>query len=259
MNAIKRNFVVCITVCATLFLLSAGFPQIPLISATTSTNSIVAYGVEAQIFASMLSTEWSDLDFVLDNQPPVIVVSDISAVNLQGILDSMKNGAVLVAINLPVDNGLVDAPRYSFGSTKRIGLWTVTTETWQDVVPPYWIVVTKQTTPSLTASYVGGTAEDEQSHGHVMQMALEGVNSALFPDADYSNSSKVVVDGNWEKRDNEVKVVWPILSIISLVVLVIAVLLVGVIIVVVLLLRRPSKDLECCSMQADESCSVIAT
>jgi len=250
MNAIKRHFVVCITVCATLFLLSAGFQQIPLISATTSTNSIVAYGVEAQIFASMLSTKWSDLDLVIDNQPPVIVVSDISAVNLQGILDSMKNGAVLVAINLPVDNGLVDAPRHSFGSTKRTGLWTVTTEIWQDVVPPYWIVVTKQTTPSLTACYVGGTAEDEQSHGHVMQMALDGVNSALFPDADYYNSSEVVVvDGNWEKRDNEVKVVWPILGIISLVMLVIAVLFVGVIIVAVLLLRRRSKDLECCSMQ----------
>ncbi|MCL2135537.1 MAG: hypothetical protein FWH37_08350 [Candidatus Bathyarchaeota archaeon] len=236
-----RNLVVCIVICATFILLSAEFQQIPIVSATTSTNFIVAYGAEAQIFASILSTKWSELDLVLDNQPQIIVISDINLVNLQDTLDSMKNGAILVAINLPVDNGLVDVPRHSFGSTERIGLWTVKTENYQDVVPPYWIIVTKQTTPPFTGQYSCGTAEDEQSHEHVMQTALRGINSVMFPDVDWPNMSEVIDNGDQREVDNDFMVVLHISDIMLLAVLLVVVLLVGVITVVVLLLQRKPK------------------
>jgi hypothetical protein len=187
-------------------LLSAGFQQIPVTSAVTSTNSIVAYGAEAQIFVSLLSLELSGLNLVLDSQSRVImVISDISLVDLQSISDSMENGAILVAINLPEDNGLVDAPMDTFSSSRIINGRRVT-ETWQDVVSPYWIVVTKQETPSFTGRYCGGTAEDEQSHQDVMQMALDGVYEALFPYVEYPFRSEVVADGDHEGIDSAVGV-----------------------------------------------------
>jgi len=49
---------------------------------------------------------------VLDSQvPAVLIISGVNLVNIQNIFNSVKNGTILVAVNLPVDNGLVDVPR----------------------------------------------------------------------------------------------------------------------------------------------------
>jgi hypothetical protein len=242
-KTIERSFVVCVVVCVTFLLLTTGFQQIPVALAVTSVDSVVAYGAEAQIFVSMLSAELPGIDHILENQSRMIVViSDISVVNIKSVLDSMKNGAILVAINLPEDNGLVDVPRHSFGSKRTIG-WLVISETLQEnVVPPYWIMVTKQTEPSFTGQFIGGTADDEQSHQVVMQMALETVYSALFPDSAYPYSSpEVVVDGGHWVVDSRNIVVWPILGIAIVASVVLIIVMLAVVGVVVLLTRKGSK------------------
>jgi hypothetical protein len=243
MKTIKKTFVVCVVICVIFLLLSTGFPQIPVVFAVTSVDSVVAYGAEAQTFVSMLSAEFPDLNFVLMNQSrAIVVISDISVVNLQSVSDSMKKGAIIVAINLPEDNGLVDVPRHSFGSKRTIGCLMIS-ETWQEnVIPPYWIMVTKQTTPSFTGQFIGGTADDEQSHEHVMQMALEGVYSALFPDSAYHYSSpETVVDGDHWNVDSENTVVWPILGIAIVAGGVLIVVMLVVVGGVVLLMRKGPK------------------
>jgi len=240
-RVISRVFTVCVAVCISLLLLSVGFQQIPVTFAATSTNSIDAYGAEAQIFVLILSTEWVDLHLDFDRQSPVIVVSDVNLVNLQSVLDRVKNGAILVAINLPVDNGLVDVPRHTFGSKQSINGWVFSETLHENVVPPYWIKVVKQTEPSLESIFIGGTADDVQSHEYVMKYALEGVYSALFRDADYPLKSLAIDDGDHGEFDNTVRLRWSVLSFMILSVLVSVMLLVGVIGVVNLLSRREPK------------------
>jgi hypothetical protein len=235
----KRSFMVCIVVCTVLLLLSTEFQQTPVVLAATSTISIVAYGSEAQTVASRLSEMYpSDQTFSFDSQSPVIVVvSDINLIDIQSVSNSVKNGAILVAINLPEDNGLIDAPRHTLSSSRSINGRVISETLHENVVSPYWIVVTKQTEPPFTGQYNGGNADDEQSHEVIMQHALEGIKSALFPDADYPSRPEII---NNSDVNYKVRVVYPIFG-RGLAVLVIAALFVGLYCCTILLLRRKPK------------------
>jgi hypothetical protein len=239
----RKIAVIYVTACIFVFLLSAPFQQISMVSADISADSVIVYGAEAQIFASMLLTEYSDLNIVFDSQSPVIVISDINLVNLQNITSSMKNGAILVAINLPDDNGLVDAPRHTYGSKKTIGGLMVSETSQENVVPPYWIIVTKETTPSFTGQYSGGY-DNEQSYTIVMQAAFKGVYYALFPNADpsdYPDRSEVVIDDNRGEFYETTVCVWRPWNILFVVGSVLLGVMLMVVAVAVLLLRRVTK------------------
>jgi hypothetical protein len=246
MKAIQRIFIVCLVVCTIFLLSSTAFQQIPVALADTSTNSINAYGAEAQIFVTMLLSEFPGLPLALENQSRVLVViSDISLVNIQSVSNSMKNGAILVAINLPEDNGLVDAPRVTFGSKQTIGGWLVLSETLhENVISPYWIVVDKQDIPGFTGQYHGGTADDAKSHETVMQAALYGVHSALFPnDSTHPYRPEVAVDNDHWNVDSRNTVAWSILGVAIVVgaVVLIATILTVIGIVVLVIAKRTKR------------------
>ncbi|MCL1977390.1 MAG: hypothetical protein FWG55_04705 [Candidatus Bathyarchaeota archaeon] len=263
MKAIKRNVLVCIVICTVFLLLCTEFQQTPVAFAATSTKSIVAYGAEAQIFVSMLSTETPLYEYILDSQTSVIVVSDITSVNFQSISNSMKNGAILVAINLPADNGLVDVPTMQVSHKQSIIVGRLFQQklefsgTSQEVIPPYWIVVTKQTTPSFESRCSGGLDLDgsdngdyEQTHYKVMQFALDAVYSALFPDANISNRSSYSTpaptnnsnrDGSFSGNNivaDEMRLVWPIFGILLVAGVVVSLVAMLVVVGVVVLLRK---------------------
>jgi hypothetical protein len=192
------------------------FNAIWISSVTAITDSIVAYGAEAQDFSSMILET-----FALDPrnslfQPEVLVLSDVSAVNSRSVATSMANGVMLVAINLPENNGLIAVPtiQEDHTTTKRVVSEdlersteeVVVSQSSQEIIPPYWIVVTKQSTPSLTARCVALNNDDydeEQAREVVTQFALEIINSARFPDSGSSSRGGEIITGgeHWILRD----------------------------------------------------------
>jgi|GEM_PF-5663221 len=202
----ERKIIKSIVICTIFILLGTGVAQQAQTAfANIHTGSIVAYGAEAQSFASTLSAEITKNGNVLDRSQSVIVLSDVSTTNFQSIANNMRNGALLVAINLPVDNDFVAIPtiqenivveRAILNSPSRRDSSEIISQASREIVPPYWIVVAKDTTPSLTANCMT-LNEGEQSREVVVQMALEEVNSALFSVPDRGGTG----ESHWIHRD----------------------------------------------------------
>jgi hypothetical protein len=158
------------------------------VATVNPTGSIVAYGTEAQSFASMLSTAIELNPRVRSIRTSMIVLSDVMVADLQSIATNVQNGAILITINLPENNGVVDAPTMRVGTTvEQCSLDTLTniitseeiSQDTQEIVPPYWIAITKQTIPEVTDVYMT-LNDDEQSSEGITQKALEAVvNTAL--------------------------------------------------------------------------------
>lgn len=204
MKPLKKDLMARIAVCAVFLLLSTGvIQQIPVVSPITVSDPIIAYGSEAQTFASMLSTE-IDINSARSSQQSVIVLSDIETADLQSISDSMKNGAILVAINLPVDNGVVSVPtveenvtvsQTSLDNSAR-STENIVSQSFREIVPPFWIVIIQQTTPGRTESYMT-LNDDEESREDIMQIALEAVTSPSVA----SSSRGSTGEGHWVHID----------------------------------------------------------
>ena len=73
----------------------------------TNSGQIITYGEEAKIFISKIM-ENPDIEKRLQQQDnTIIVVSDLKDADVNKIVESIKKGSALVAINLPLDNKLV--------------------------------------------------------------------------------------------------------------------------------------------------------
>lgn len=162
--------------------------------------SIVTYGAQAKAFALLIDND-TDLSTVRQNVqgPAVIAVSDMGLVSVAELDSALNNGATIVAINLPSDNGIAGVPTiietcstatYVLNEDNTTTVLNSTATITQIVIPSYVISVRCEKPVTLQENFIAlnNSLEAQQD---MIQKAVESVNKAL--ELHLIKSSSVVV------------------------------------------------------------------
>jgi hypothetical protein len=92
--------------------------------------------------------------------------------------------------------------QFSYNTQTEVTTSELVSQSTQEFVPPYWIIVTQQATPAITERYMT-LNDDEQAREDITQAALESVTSALSPISPTGSTGET----HWKLADTKTDIV----------------------------------------------------
>lgn len=180
-------------------------------------KTIAAYGKEATLFASLIARN-TGLEMVSDAYigPAVVVISDLTGVDMSGLAYALQNKAIVVAINLPVENKLISAPTLQENIAKAVyeinaedgtsHLASMVQESARTIYPEYWISVIRYDTTFSESSYalVEDTPEKREKISSIAANKVEEmIVASSFPDPGTEWAKKLERNHLWDLAGND--------------------------------------------------------
>lgn len=188
----------------------------------SQTMTIGTFGKDAQSFASLVAAN-GNFKAVSNTVYGCVgvVISDLSGVEIAQVLNALQKNAVVVAMNLPLNNGLISAPTlqqrvtneaYSFDS--RDGSMVSQSSilgTEEIICPQYWISVIRYSKYLSSFSYAT-IVDSSELHESILKTAVSKTVEELLPSVSVrtplTNSAETTfsandfpgASGEWIKR-----------------------------------------------------------